>query len=852
MVCAAAEAATGAEDFAALGLEFFAQDQSGIDFAQVPGLARTAIDAHGAWLAGPTWDGGADRRAVTIRRCFHLPAPASQVAVVIRSWRNTHAFRIGDPAIRPASPDDPVSAEERVGRMGSRLTRDGRIALGLQPRWYRHGLVPGRGLTFKGQVIAQGQTEGALARVVFCDALGNPLPTPYPETLATLAIPAFIDIPVHREAYRFTLKVVPPPRAATLEIGFATWEADASLALTCAPDMLLDDDLRLENLVDDADPGAEAFLPVLIGRIGGASATEGASAASIRSYLDPARLAQAPAPLRSFTALRDGPDACNWAGDVLRLSRRPAWTLSETVDWAADPFQSPAWRLSFQSLTWAGAAAASPEHVVRERAIAVAVSWSRANPWGQPADTLSLHPACMAMRLEALLSLLSAAARDTADADARAVEILGGEVVRHAFALAEILAQHTVAGSLLEVKVATALLVVCLALPALPMARHWACLAAIALRSGFEALIDASGVIAEPSYHRSLEILTLASILLPVLHARPDLASLASSLDLRLAKAWTGLVALFEPDDTLPPFGDTPGHDDRAGWIERVAASYPRPWMAGPPADRAERRGGPLSVEPARSGTIVYRRWSDGPDWASFTADFSEQVHPQDHRDCSAFTFGTGGLRWITEVGGSHTEAPGRHPAAARAHNVVIPDGREPTAGTGVSRAPFTVGAASVHLIDTSVHGPDYRHVRAFAILDDLSGLAVFDRFATGGGPLSLEGFLHLDPAVAVALDASGRVFGLRGDRRLRIVPHLIAGQRGRIAVGRSWAGPQAAVQGVVPAPSQQPPAGPVLSYGMTGGRCVAGGLLIAASAESSRRLVQIVEDEAFRRALTD
>ncbi|SFJ51298.1 Heparinase II/III-like protein [Methylobacterium brachiatum] len=849
MVCALAEEAAAAKDFAAFGLEFRAEDSSGIDFAQVPGLAQTALDAQGDWLAGPSWEDGANARAVIIRRRFYLPVPASQVVIVIRSWRNSHAFRVGDPMIRPAGSNETFTEGKVASDVGRRLTRDGRIALGAQPLWYRHGLVPGRGLIFKGQIIAQGQTEGARAQVVFRDARGNQLPPPYPDTLATPAIPAFIDIPVHRAAYRFTLKVAPPPRAATLEIGFATWETGASLALTAAPEVLLDDDLRLANLADDADPGAEAFLPHLLARLGGAPAmVGGALAGSIRTYLDPARLAQLPTPLRSFIALRDGPDAPAWTGAALRLARRPAWTLPESVDWTADPFQSQAWRLAFQSLSWVAAAAESAERQVRDRAIAVAVSWSRANPWGQPADTLSLHPACMAMRLEALLSLLAVAA----ETDARAVEILGGEVLRHAFALAEILAQHTVAGSLLEVKVAAAVLAVGLVLPALPMARHWTGLATIALRSGVDALIDPGGVIVEPSYHRGLEILTLALVLLPVLSARSDLASLAGALDLRLAKAWAGLVALFEPDGTLPPFGDTPTHDDRSGWIERVAAAHPRPWMGRSAADQAERRGGPGPGASARSETLVHRRWADGPDWASFTADFSEQMRPQDHRDCTSFTFATGGLRWITEVGGSHSDSPGQHVAAARAHNVVIPDGREPTAGAGLSRAPFTVGAASVHLIDTDVHGPDYRHVRAFALLDDLSGLAVFDRFAAPGRPLSLDGFLHLDPAVTVALDASGRVFGLWNDRRLHIVPHALAGQLGRVAVGRYSAGPQAPAPGGASAPNPLPQSSPVLSYAITGGRSVAGGLLIAASPESLRRLVRVVEDEAFRRPLTE
>ncbi len=90
-------------------------------------------------------------------------------------------------------------------------------------------------------------------------------------------------------------------------------------------------------------------------------------------------------------------------------------------------------------------------------------------------------------------------------------------------------------------------------LPAFPMARHWTDLAMIALRSGFEAMIDPEGAVTEPSYHRRLEILTLALVLMPVLKGRPDLAPLADILDLRLARAWGGLIALLEPDGALPP-----------------------------------------------------------------------------------------------------------------------------------------------------------------------------------------------------------------------------------------------------------------------------------------------------------
>ncbi|MBE7248222.1 MAG: hypothetical protein INR63_25025, partial [Actinomycetospora chiangmaiensis] len=648
-------------------------------------------------------------------------------------------------------------------------------------------------------MIAQGPTEGALARIAFRDARGSPLPPPYPETLATPAVPAFLDIPVHRQAYRFTLKVAPPPQAATLEIGFAAWDPAPGLALAAPPDLYLDEDLRLTDLADDPDPGAEAFLARLLGRLGGPFTGARPFAASIRPYLDPALLAGRPAPLRCVALLRDGPDACLWSEGAVRLASRPPWTLPEVPDWAADPFRARAWRLAFQTLSWTWEAAESPDRAVRSRAVAVAVSWSRANPWGQPADVLSLHPACMALRLEALLGLLAAALRDADVAEDSACEILGVEVVRHAAALAEILAQGTVAGLPLEVQVAASLLAAGLALPSFPMARHWTGLAMTALQSGFTAMIDADGALTEPSYHRRLEILTLAAVLRPILNARPDLVPLAEILDLRLPGAWAATTALFEPDGTLPPFDDAPDQAGRSRWLARLTAAHP--WLR--TADPGP--GGPESgrlhpVEEVRPGALVLRRPDAGSGWSAFTADFSGQTHPQDHRDCTSFTFATGGFRWITEGGGAHP--------AARAHNVALPDGREPTAGAGVLRASFASGDAAVHGIETSVHGPDYRHVRAFVILPDLSGLAVFDRFLSGDRPVSVEGFLHLDASVVVALDGPRRVLGLRGDRRLHIVPHALAGRFDAVAAERAWAKPDATSGGQ---------AGTVLRYGFSG-----------------------------------
>jgi hypothetical protein len=837
MVCAASETAAEVKDFAALGFVFLGADRSEIDFARVPGLTRTSMDSYGDWLAGPAAEaqgaGSRSLRAATVRRCFYLPPPAAEVTVVIRSWRNAEPFRITDPEIRPAGAS---------GSLQGRLFRDGRIALGPRPTWFRHGLVPGRALVFKGQMIAAGPTEGALARIAFRDARGSLIPPPYPGTLATLAVPAFLDIPVHRQAYRFTLTVAPPPLAATLEIGFAIWDSGIDIALAATPDVYLDDDLRLTDLADGPDPGAEAFLARLLGRLGAPPSAEAAAGASIRPYLDPDILAERPAPLRDFTLLRDGAGACLWTEGGLRIAPRPAWPLPAEPDWTADPFRSQAWRLAFQSLSWTWAAAESPQRADRDRAVAAALSWSRANPWGQPADVLSLHPACMALRLEAMLSLLAVTARDAADGHALAV--LGGEVVRHAAALAEILAQNTVSGSLLEVQVAASLLAAGLALPSFPMARHWTALATNALADGFTAMIDPDGAILDPSYHRRLEILTLAAVLRPILAARPELAPLAGILDLRLPAAWAGMVGLIEPDGALPPFDDAPDQAGRSGWLERLSAACPWPRRTGPAADQ-----GALPAAAVRPGALVLRRPDDGTGWAAFTTDFSAQLQPQDHRDCTSFTFGTGGLRWITE-------GSGPHPGAARAHNIALPDGREPTAGAGFVRASLSLGEAAMHCIETSVHGPDYRHIRAFVLLPDLSGIAVFDRFHAGDRPLAVEGFLHLDASVVVGLDTARQVFGLRGDRRLIIVPHVLAGRLDDLTASRTWAGPPALARQSGPdAPhraGREGPGGAVLRYSFSGVRSAVGGLLIAASTASLNRLRRAVEETAFRDCLSD
>ncbi|MCJ2076013.1 heparinase II/III family protein [Methylobacterium sp. E-016] len=836
-----AEEAVDVGDFAAVGIEFRAPDGSGIDFGRVPGLQQTGMDAHGAWLAGPL--GGSARTLPDLRLCFHLPAPACQVVVTIRSWRNSHVVHVADPILRQMPVDMPGSGAEAgttppLGR--------NRIVLGREPTWFHYGLVPGRPITLRGQLVRTEASDGAFVAIAYRDRAGALIAPPYPDVMATPSLPAFVGIPVHGDAYRFTVALVPPPGAVTLDAGFAAWDDSAILAMPSAPEVSLGHDLRLEALANAAGTSVESVLAHALSRLAPADGTTQGppSTAPLRLDLDHVASAEPHAPLRSCDVARAGPDATGWTAEHLRLAHWPAWPLPEHPDWRADPFSAPAWRIAFQSLSWLHPATAGEDRAMRRRAVELCLAWSRANPWGQPADPLSLHPACLARRAEALLGVLAGVLAAADEADATGLGILGGEVVQHGLALAEILGQNTLAGNLLELQAAASLLGIARALPTFPLAAHWEALAMAALRRGFDARLGPDAPLAEPSYHQSLELLTLALAMVPILRARPASIALADHLEDRLAPAWQGFVGCLEPDGTLPPFGDAPARVDCKGWIARLTAAYGRPWMAFPPRGATNH----APADPVVQGVLARRR--GGPTgWASFTSDFSPRHDPQDHRDCTSFTFGTGAVRWITEAGGSQSQQPrrlGRYLASGRAHNVVLPDGREPTAGAGVPRTTARIGDASIHIIDTTVHGPDYRHARAFVLLDDLSGIAVLDAFATADRPLFLEGFLHVPPEVVVALTDPQRAFGLRDGRRLSIVGRMLVGRFGGLSVTSGWNGPSPAVQGFVAGPTEAMQPAAVLSYGMSGQRRVCGGVLIAASRRSLDALVRTVDDVRF------
>ncbi|MGY2050548.1 heparinase II/III domain-containing protein [Methylobacterium sp. JK268] len=798
-----AEPAANALDFALVGVDFQAQDKSSLDFEQVPGLTRTLLDPQSTWIAGPAYcDAPEGTCTAMVRVAFLVPDPARHAAVSLRSWRNGLPFEVARPELRQAGP----------GRAKRRRRR-----LSLQPDWIDLALVPNRPLVVRGQIhAARAGREGALARLSYRDAAGAVIPPPYPDTVSTPDFGAGIALPAHRQARRFTLDLVPPPKAAGVRIGFTALTVDADVELTGPPEIGLEDSLRLEALCGDDIIDAGTFLD----RVDAALSLRGS----------PAPAESVPLLLEQSRILQHGKRP---AWPSLRLARAGEWELPEAPSWSEDPFGSPAWRLEYQSLGWLLPLAAADT----AKATEIALAWSRANPWGSPTDPLSLHPLAMAVRAEVFVALLAPFAIGSMRVEP--LRTLAGEAVRHGFALAEIVGQNAVARTLHHVQAAVALRALAQALPRFPLSDFWTSLAALALEEGFEALSAPDGSLTDPSLHQRLELASLGHLLAESLGDAPPGPLIRG----RIGPGLRQLSGLLDPGGRLPPFGDAPQGVDHRAWIGR---------LLGPGERVAVERG---SLVPARggSGVIAVRAEGPGGTRAHFACLFGEQRHAHGHADCTSFVFSAEGVRWIVEAGGSGQIESGlvRHYlTSARGHNVAWPDGREPGAGTGWLAETARLDGATAYAIGTSVHGPDYRHRRVIVTLDDLTALAVFDRFETDGRPLSVEGLLHFPPDVLVALAGPRLVLASREVHRLRVVPRVVTGKRGGLALVSGRSDRPGGLQGYLSLKPGVLHPSSTLRYVFHGEGAVCGGVAIALDEGREKALAGRLALEAVTRLL--
>ncbi len=657
------EQAGAALDFALVGFDVMARDGSSLDVEAVPGLVRTLPDPLGAWLPGPAYLGGAGR-AAPLRLGFRMPAPATDLAIGFRSWRNTAPFRIADIALRrtASAPDEAPPP---------------RLRLGAEPLVLAQDLVPGLGLVLRGQIVSDRPDEhAAYAGIVYRDGMGAQMPLPYPDLLSVPGHGASVNLPAKPQARRFTLSLDPPPGAASVEIGWRTWEvgheAPPEVDLVAAPEVSLEDAFRLEALSGDDLLDGPAFLARLAERLG---LVPGAEAAWMGEA--PERL---PPILARARSLRQGPERSVRGADgriTLRLAGCPDWPMPGAPEWRDDPFRSVPWRLDYQSLAWLPA--------MGEAAPDLAAAWAARNPWGQPADPLSLHPAALAARAEVLAGLAAGPLPEGRDAALRPT--LTGVAAQHGFALAEIVGQNAFGRSLHGVQAAASLLVVARALPRLPLSRFWAALARRRLGETFGALLGRDGRFADPVLQRRLDLLSLGRAAAEALGEVAPGPEIGSRVDAGLA----GLAGLLDPGGKLPPFGDAPPAGDEAAWVGRLLAGR---------APGPETGGFAHDTLTARAETI-------GRGAGHFACTFAAPS-PQGHADCTSFILAAEGRRWIVEAGGSESveTGPARHYlVSARAHNVALLDGREPVSGPVWLAGRLRLDGATAHRIETRSTG---------------------------------------------------------------------------------------------------------------------------------------------------
>ncbi|WP_114943960.1 heparinase II/III domain-containing protein [Microvirga calopogonii] len=854
------EEARTVHDFASVGIDFLAEDGSNIDFAYVPGLSRAQIDPHSHHIAGPAYyDRSSDHsHSARVLFNFFVPAPARHLTLTVRSWRNSHPFRISNLSIQQSIQTPlPPPVEQTDSRSDERLVPASRRAwweLSKTPQWLNYGVAPGHPLLVRGQLINAGKaSDGALARVIFRDEKGKQLPPPYEGVSSSPAFGSFLDIPIHRQARRFTLELTPPSRAASVELGFQVLEDDSRISLVTPLEVSIGDDLLLENLLGDDTSNPLSFVERACARLQLHSDIQRLRASPVDQLIDPENLG----PLFTFhDRLKDIQlgEALAVVDDHLTLCGFEPWPLPEVIQWTEDPYKSPAWRMEFQSLSWVLDLAARPELGGPARAVDFALSWAQSNPWDEPKDTLSTYPLSMATRAEVLLHLLALTASSKNGRDIKHRQALFAEIIRYGFALSEIVSQNIFSPSIIQLRAACALLAVGRANPLFPLASYWKSIALAQLRSGLEHLIGADGSSVEQSLHDRLEIISVGLLLTHSLEDEPEAKDLRERLTARLRTGLKVIVGMTDPGGMLPPLGDTPRGYHHASWLRRLISGYGRSLLAD--AELAEELSyptGPRMFASEGDGIVVFRDYERKPHWSYLFASFGEQRRENGHFNCSSFVYTARGTRWITDPGGLsiHDTGSVRHYlTSSRAHNITSPDGRAQSAGQGWIEARTSLKNANIIRIGTNVYGPSYEHARIFLCLDNLSAIAIFDSFRGSSASISIDGHLHFDENVAVALTSSNLAVGFRDKNRLRIVPYAIAGESGGMAVHNGCNDRRGSLQGFVShAQGGLRPAN-VLTYKFSGSGDICGGVILTINDQSFRRIMDLLATPEIKEVL--
>jgi hypothetical protein len=852
-------------DFAAVGIDFLTEDGSSIDFTYVPGLTRTQFDPHSCYIAGPDYHTQDSKltRSSRVQCTFLVPAPAKQLSISIRSWRNSHPFTVHDPRLHQVSQStssheedaEQTNADPNVLRGAWITSRRSWHSLNHKPVWLSYATVPDHPLFIRGQLINESMaSDGALVQVVFRNAHGEQLPPPYSGIPVSPDIGSFIEIPAHRQTRRFTLELLPPAQAATVDLGFQVKRDGSTMELVTPLEISLGEDLLLESISGQASPDALGFLAEALKRLTpDPNARHSADSGALDLLTSHKDLPTSLTIQDKLRAVQQG-ETTTFSSGQLSLLDFPAWPLPDVPDWNEDPFQSPTWRLEYHSLSWLLDLAKSHESGSLRRAMNLGASWSEANPWDGQRDPLSAYPLSTAFRAEVFVHLLALDMQAKKPASSKNRQILVAEIVRHAFALAEIVSQNLFPHSILHIRAACALLTLSRAISRFPLAAYWRSLALAHLRSGFDLLLGSDGSSIEQSQHYRLELISLGLILNQSLESVPEAEDFRDELTALLKENLRIVVAVTDPAGMLPPFGDIPRGHHHASWMRRLISGYGRSLLLDHNlAEELSYPTGSRAFISETAGMAAFRDYRRKPNWNYLCASFGEKRHENGHHDCASFVYSSGGVRWITDPGGSsfHDTGPARHfLISSSAHNVAMPDGREQTSGIGWVEANLTLENATVLQIGTNVYGPGYTHSRIFICLADLRAVAVFDRFTTTQRPITCEGLLHFERDVAVAIVDATQAISFRGQRRLRILPYLIEGKIGGMSVENGRNEHVGALQGFVSSPTDGFKPANVLHYRFSGSSSVCGGVILTEDQQSLRSMSELLASSGLKRLL--
>ncbi|MBM6580040.1 heparinase II/III family protein [Microvirga sp. BT689] len=846
-----------AHDFAMVGVNFLTEDGSSIDFAHVPGLTRAQLDPHSCNVAGPSYyeRGSDDMHTGKVHITFLIPSPAKHATVTFRSWRNSHPFTVIDPKLsqiihaagsevhKNTAPDPSDSTISDPRRSWFRLS--------TEPVWFRYGVVPIQTLFIRGQLVSEiAKSDGALARVIFRNRHGEIIAPPNDLPVSPV-VGAYIDIPVHRQTRRFTIELTPPDQTVAVDLGFQVWRDDSEISLVAPLETSLGDNLQLESILSDEPTDAPAFVKEVYRRLQAESkpAHKFTDTSLIDELIDRPTLLAAPTIHEKLLAVQQSPLAAFVQGQ-LTLGNFEAWSLPQTPDWTEDPYQSPAWRLEYQSLSWLLDLTKDHNPGAIQKALDLAVSWSLANAWGQPRDPLSAYPASVATRTDVLLRLL-AATSSTKKRHLEKTRIIAAEIIRHGFALSEILGQNIFLQSVLQIRIACALFAISNGLPDFPLSTYWRSIALNQLRIGFDQLLGSDGSSSEQSQYYRLELISLGMILRQQLQELPECEEFRHRLGNRLKDNLKIAVAATDPAGMLPPFGDTPHNHHHASWLRRLISEYGRHLLSDPELSRELSYPlGPKALISNPAGLLSFRYYLQKPNWSYFCATIHEQRHENGHSDCTSFVYTARGVRWITDSGGSgpHEAGPARqYLLSSRAHNVAIPDTREQSAGLGWIEASISLDEAHAVRIRTNVHGPTYDHARTVLCLDNLDAVAVFDSFESSQEAVSFEAFLHFEENIAVALATANLAIAFHKKDRLRIIPHPVVGQFTGLGIKNGHVGRAGALQGHLSSRTGGLRPANTLHYGFAGSSKVCGGVILTINEAGLRRILDLVSTQPLQ-----